>query len=100
MFSLQKLAVFAVIIAVLWLAFRFVGNLERKQKAEERLSRPGWRERFRRSGSKSASSRAKEAAREPVSDVDMVPCRVCSDYVAAAGAGACGRADCPYPPAA
>jgi len=100
MFSLQKIAVFIVIIAVIWLGFRFVGNLEKKRKAEERLSRPAWRERFRRSGRQPAKARAKEAGREPVGDFDMVACRVCGDYVAAAGAGACGRTDCPYPPAA
>jgi len=97
MFSFQKLAIFAIILAVLWLGFRFVGNLEKKRKAEERLTRPSWRERFSRGGRKPGVEKARAGAREPVGDVDMIACRVCGDYVAAAGAKACGRTDCPYP---
>ncbi len=96
MFSIQKLAVFAVIVAAIWLAFRYVGNLEKTRKARDRLARPGWRERFRRR----RGARKKAAAREPAGDVEMVVCGTCGDYVAAAGARACGRAACPYPPSA
>jgi len=96
MFSMQKIIVFALICAALWLGFRFVGNAARKQKMEERQTRPTLRERMRRSAGSPGSMRAREAAREPVAEVDMVACRVCGDYVAAAGARSCGRQDCPY----
>jgi hypothetical protein len=100
MFSFQKIAVFVIILAVIWLGFRFVGNLEKQRKAQERLARPSWRERFRRSAARTGANRAREAAREPAAEVDMVPCRVCGDYVAGTGARSCGRQDCPYAPAA
>ena len=96
MFSMQKIIVFALICAALWLGFRFVGNAARCQKMEERMAKPTLRERMRRSAGSPGSMRAREAAREPVAEVDMVPCRVCGDYVAAAGATSCGRKDCPY----
>ena len=94
MFSIQKLAVFAVVAALIWLAFRFVGNLEKDRKARERLARPGWRERFRRGGG------AKARRGKGAGDVEMAVCDACGDYVVAAGAKACGRADCPNPPSA
>lgn len=100
MFSVSKLAVFAIIAFALWLGFRFVGNLDRKRKMEERAAKPSLRERLRGSASRAGKVRAKEAAREPVAEVDMVACRVCGDYVAARGASSCGRQDCPYAPAA
>lgn len=96
MFSMSKIIVFIIVCVALWLAFRFVGTMARKQKMEERMARPTLRERLRRSAGRAGSMRAREAAREPVAEVDMVPCRVCKDYVAAAGARSCGRQDCPY----
>ena len=100
MFSFQKIAVFVVIIAVIWLGFRFVGNLEKQRKAQERLTRPSWLERFRRSASRTGAARAREAGRDATAEVEMVACRVCGDYVAGVGARSCGRVDCPHPPAA
>ncbi len=100
MFSVQKIVVFAIICIALWLGFRLVGTMARKQKMDERMARPSWRERFSRSAAKGGAMRAKEAAREPVAEVSMIACRVCGDYVAASGARSCGRQDCPYPPAA
>ena len=96
MFSMQKIIVFALICAALWLGFRFVGAVARRQKMEERKAKPSLRERLRRSAGHGGPMRAREAAREPVAEVDMVACRVCGDYVAAAGASSCGRKDCPY----
>ena len=49
MFSMQKIIVFALICAALWLGFRFVGNAARRQKMEERMAKPTLRERMRRS---------------------------------------------------
>ena len=88
MFSFQKLAVFVVILVVLWLGFRIVRNLERQQKERERMARPR-RRRW--------SIFGRAAARDAPGEVDMSPCRVCRNWVASDGQGACGRADCPWP---
>ena len=96
MFSMSKIFVFIIICAALWLGFRFVGTMARKQRMEERMAKPTLRERMRRSAGQPGPARAREAARESVAEVEMVPCRVCGDYVAAAGARSCGRKDCPY----
>jgi hypothetical protein len=76
MFSMQKIIVFALICAALWLGFRFVGAVARRQKMEERKAKPSLRERLRRSAGHGGPMRAREAAREPVAEVDMVACRV------------------------
>lgn len=98
MFSLQKLAVFALIAAALWLAFRLVGHLERRRRAEEGLARHGGRRRFRlwRRASPAAGGR-----RAP-DDLEMNACPRCGTFAAAKGPGgsACARPDCPLAPAA
>ncbi len=81
MFSFQKLAVFVVILAVLWLGFRFVRNLERQQKERERVRR-GKRKWFGL-GPRTAG------------EVEMQSCPVCRNWVATGGH--CGRGDCPWP---
>lgn len=88
MFSFQKLAVFAIILGVLWIAFRVVRNLERQQKERERLARPRRRRWFH-------FGRAR--AGRTSGDVEMLPCRICQNWVAADKGGACNRADCPWP---
>ena len=100
MFSMQKIAVFAIVILVLWLGFRLIASMERQRNMTERMNRPSWRERLRRTAMRAGPMRAREAGREHAAEVDMRPCRVCGDYVAAAGARSCGRRDCPYAPAA
>jgi len=92
MFSIQKLAVFALIVAALWLGFRLVGSMDRRRKEGERQARRSGRKRFLRGGGRNGPSEA--------ADVDMVACRVCGDYIPATGARGCGRSDCPYGPAA
>ena len=97
MFSIQKIVVFAIIIAALWIGFRLVSNMDKKRKAEERQSRRArvsWRDRFMRRGDTHAGGGA------TAGQVEMAACRQCGDYVPAAGAKACGKAGCPYPPAA
>jgi uncharacterized protein len=95
MFSIQKIAVFAIIIAALWLGFRLVGKMDKGRQEAERRARPSWRHRFfrRRSG-------AGQRGAGDLADVDMVACRVCGDYVASVGARSCGKPGCPYAPAA
>jgi uncharacterized protein len=89
MFSIQKLAVFVLIVAAIWLGFRLIGSMDRRRKDEARRARPSWRDRFIRRGGQ--GDRA---------DVDMVACKACGAYVASVGAGPCGRNDCPYGSAA
>lgn len=86
-FSLQKLLVLALIIAVVWFAFRYLGRVQSQRKAEAKAAR-----KVQRRGRWSFG-------RDPDEDMgaeDMIACRVCSSYVPARGARACGRADCPY----
>ncbi len=93
MFSLQKLAVFALIVAALWLAFRFVGHLERRRRGEERRERLGRRRRRFRLW------RGRRVAPEDGGDVETVACPRCGVYVVPEGAS-CPRPDCPLAPAA
>lgn len=88
MFSFQKLAVFAAILVFLWLAFRIVRNMERQQKERERMTRPRRRRWFHF---------GRTEARRASGEVEMLPCRVCRNWVAADGHRACGREDCPWP---
>jgi uncharacterized protein len=93
MFSIQKLAVFALIAAAIWLGFRLVGKLDKRRREDERAARPARRGGlFRRSGPPADAGTAAE--------VDMVACKVCGDYVPARGAKSCGRPDCPFGAAA
>jgi uncharacterized protein len=73
-FSLPKLLVLAAIIAAVWYGFKFLGRLEAKRKAE---------------------LKGGEKASKGGDAQNMSLCSVCETYVAA-GAGSCGRADCPY----
>ena len=87
-FSLQKLFVLAVIIAIVWYGFKFLGRVQAHRKAEEKAQRKMQRRRERWS-----------FGRDPDLDMgaeDMIACRVCGAYVPARGARSCGRADCPY----
>jgi len=74
-FSLPKLLVLALIIAVVWYGFKWIGKVDRDRKAAVKARRD-----------------------EPVSRdaEDMVKCEVCGTFVPVRGASGCGRADCPY----
>lgn len=77
--SFSKLLVLAAIIAAVWMGFRLVGRLDKARKDEARRQARGG------------------AAAKPRADVEeTVKCPVCGAYVAARGAGFCGRPDCPY----
>ena len=88
MFSIQKIVVFVVILLALWIGFRLVGTMARRQKLRERLARPPRRRWFRRAP-RQEQAPAAEA-------VDMVACGVCGDYVTPAGARSCERRGCPH----
>jgi uncharacterized protein len=79
-FSLTKLVLLGVVIAALWLGFRYMSRVEAiRRSLREELSRrrnPG-------------ATPAKEVE-------DLVKCAHCGAYVAARNASACGRPACPW----
>ncbi len=85
-FSLQKLMLLAAIIGAVWYGFKFISRL---QEARELEAKNG--------SSRMSKSRRRGPAKSPESEAEaMIECPVCKTYVAARGAGNCGRADCPY----
>ncbi len=80
MFSVPKLVVLAVIIAVIWYGFKIFTRGQQVAKKDEGGGNVS-------QGDSGASSDA----------VDMVQCGVCGDFVAAKGMTTCGKENCPYP---
>ncbi len=80
-FSLTKLLFTVAVVAAVWYGFKLYGRLEkaRQAKAALRAAHQG--------GGPAAAVGAEEMER----------CAACGTYVAARGAAACGRDDCPYP---
>jgi hypothetical protein len=79
--SFGKLVVLAIIIAVVWIVFRYARRMEATARGLRREL-----DRRRQSG---------RAARTIAAE-DLVKCDRCGSYVAGRGAAACGRADCPW----
>ncbi|HUC64480.1 MAG TPA: hypothetical protein VMA53_03570 [Stellaceae bacterium] len=80
-FSPGKLLVFVIFVAVIWYGFRFVNRVDM----------------IRRSVREEAKRRQQQAQRPPsLKAEDLVKCAVCSVFVSASSAVACGRADCPW----
>ena len=75
MFGFGKILVLAVIIAVVWYGFKFVGRLQAKRQEELKDAR--------REGN------LKDAG-------DMVKCPQCAAFVVAGGAAKCSKSECPY----
>ncbi len=84
-FSISKLMVLAGIVAAVWYGFKFVGRLEQARKDAAKTAKT--------TASGGAAASAKSAAPRDVEE--MVSCPICGDYVAAQGASACDRTDCP-----
>ena len=81
-FSVGKLIVLGVIIAVVWYGWKYVQRVEAVRRAlKAEIER-------RRAGAPPAQNRPAE---------DLVKCSACGIYVPSRGAHACGRADCPWP---
>jgi hypothetical protein len=75
--SLGKLLELAVIILIVWYGFKFASRVGAVRTARRREGTP---------------------PRPPASAIqaeDLVRCAPCGSYVAAQGAAACARADCP-----
>ena len=83
-FSISKLMVLAGIVAAVWYGFKFVGRLEQARKDAAKAGK---------APASGGAAAAKPAA--PRDAEEMVGCPVCGDYVAARGASACDRTDCP-----
>ena len=78
--SVGKFLLLLLLVAIVWAGFRYVGRVQAVQRAlREELRR-------RQHGQK---PRVVEAE-------DLVKCATCGSYVAARGATACGRPDCPW----
>ena len=77
-FSLTKLLVLAVIVALVWYGFKWAGRVGGQ-----------------RGGGEIPRDDAGRAALEDAED--MAKCEVCGTFVPARGAGNCGRDGCPYP---
>jgi uncharacterized protein len=95
-FSLQKLLLLAAIIAAVWYAFKFIGQLDRARK-EERLRGGGKKPRGWNLRSGSGEAGRKQARDKPPPPAEeLVQCWACKSYVPAKSARSCGRDDCPY----
>ncbi len=86
-FSLYKLLVLAAILGAVWYAFKFIGRLDQRRKRALKTRCEG------ANGETAGGVAARGGATQAE---DMVQCPVCQAYVAARGAGNCGREDCPY----
>jgi uncharacterized protein len=87
--SIGKMLVLVAVIMAIWFGFKLIGRLDAQRKAAAKRQAKDGRVRARR--------RKTDEVRMPVPDAeDMVQCPVCKSYVAARGAGSCGRSDCPY----
>jgi hypothetical protein len=78
-FSLGKLLELAVIILIVWYGFKFASRVQAVRAAHqrERTSPP-------------------RPSAPPIQAEDLVRCAPCGSYVAAQGAAACARTDCPW----
>ncbi len=85
--SFQKLIVLAVILAVVWYGFKFLGRLQNTRRKEAR-------ERDLRSPDRKA--RREAAPQESLDVEETVVCSQCGAYVPARGATSCGKPRCPY----
>jgi uncharacterized protein len=78
----SKLLVLVVVILAVWYGFKYVGRVEQVRQTLKRAR-------------DAAQARSRGGPRT-IEAEDMVKCRACGTYVAAAGATRCGRSDCPW----
>ena len=74
---LGKLLLLVLVVAAVWFGWRYVQRLQQTLAKREE------------------PKRAPKPEPRGIASEDMVKCRACGAYVAAA-AGRCGRADCPF----
>jgi uncharacterized protein len=80
-FSFGKLFVLAVIVVVVWSAFKYAQRIETVRRAVRR---------------EMEARRARQTRGPSVPAEDLVKCKSCGAYVASRSTSACGRADCPW----
>jgi len=85
-FSLTKLVFTAVIVFVVWNAFKYFTRVQDERADRSRVKGQG-------GGAKSSPAPKSAAPQDGVED--MVECKVCGAYVTR-GAKSCGRDDCPF----
>jgi len=73
MFAFPKLIIVVLVVAAAWVGYRWLNGVTRE-----------------------LSSRRPPPPNRAINAEDLVACEICGAYVAA-GAGACGRPDCPRP---
>ena len=80
--SVGKLLFLAIVIAVVWYGFKYAARVEAiKRSVREEVAR----------------RHAASGARPPARSVeDLVKCAQCGAFVAAVGAGNCGKPQCPW----
>lgn len=87
-FSLSKVLLTAIVIAIVWYGWKWMNRVQARRRGE--LDEFGRRP-VRGSQGGQPKRRGRRAATE-----DLVQCKVCGDYVPAAGGAACDRSDCPF----
>jgi len=82
---MQKLIVLALVVALVWYGFKFLGRLQAARKEEARL-----REQQGGRPAKKSSAEAERGGRAGAVE-DLVPCPSCGAYVRAGSTCSCGR---------
>ena len=80
--SFGKLLVLAIIVLVVWYAFKYVTRVEEVKRALRRAV--------------DEKRQAAQPAPRPPAAEDLVKCIGCGAYVTSHGAAPCGRAECPW----
>lgn len=83
--SFQKLLVLALVVAIVWYGFKFLGRLKQTREAEARQR-----------DLHSADDRNPASVGGKLDVEETVQCRTCGAYVPTHGATNCGKAGCPY----
>jgi uncharacterized protein len=83
--SFQKLLVLALVVAIVWYGFKFLGRLKQTREAEARQR-----------DLHSADDKNPASVGGSLDVEETVQCRTCGAYVPAHGATNCGKAGCPY----
>ena len=91
-FSLTKLVFTAVIVFVVWNAFKYFTRVQDQRAERSRVKGQGGGQ-----GGGGKPSSAPKSSATPTSGgaEDMIECKVCNAYVTR-GAKSCGRDDCPF----
>lgn len=92
-FSLAKLFVLALVIAAIWYGFKYMNRLEEVRRMLRQMQH---RQQSPQTNDGSRTYERSQARAPSLKAEDLVLCRRCNAYVAAHGAGSCGRADCPW----